>query len=129
MESAGEYDYVIVGAGIAGCLLDRLVRRPAARVLPIEAGREDCLWIRIPAGYLYRIAVPQRSRRTSSARRKAGDSLALVDSRQRVHGVAALRVVDATVMPWITSGNMHSPARLIRKSGAASPRRTLKETP
>ncbi|MBB5215868.1 GMC family oxidoreductase [Parapusillimonas granuli] len=50
-----EYDYVIVGAGTAGCLLaNRLSADPALRVLLIEAGGKDNYhWIHIPVGYLY----------------------------------------------------------------------------
>jgi len=61
MESAGDYDVVIVGAGTAGCVLaNRLSRRPDVRVLLIEAGgRDDYLWIHIPVGYLYCIGNPR----------------------------------------------------------------------
>ncbi|MDI5891746.1 GMC family oxidoreductase [Halomonas rhizosphaerae] len=56
-----EFDYIVVGAGTAGCLLaNRLSADPANRVLLIEAGgRDNYHWIHIPVGYLYCINNPR----------------------------------------------------------------------
>ena len=61
MESAGKYDYIIIGAGSAGCVLaNRLTQDPAVSVLLIEAGaKDDYIWIHIPVGYLYCIDNPR----------------------------------------------------------------------
>ncbi|TDF83232.1 GMC family oxidoreductase [Pseudomonas sp. H9] len=55
------YDYVVVGAGPAGCLLaNRLSADPSCRVLLLEAGGKDNYpWIHIPVGYLYCIGNPR----------------------------------------------------------------------
>ncbi|MBV9138790.1 MAG: GMC family oxidoreductase N-terminal domain-containing protein, partial [Hyphomicrobiales bacterium] len=57
----GSYDYVIVGAGSAGCVLaNRLSAEPRRRVLVLEAGgRDNWIWFHIPVGYLFAIGKPR----------------------------------------------------------------------
>jgi choline dehydrogenase-like flavoprotein len=57
----GEYDYIIVGAGSAGCVVaNRLSADPKTRVLLLEAGGpDDWIWFHIPVGYLYLIGNPR----------------------------------------------------------------------
>ena len=56
-----DFDFIIVGAGTAGCLLaNRLTADARCRVLLIEAGRKDDYhWVHIPVGYLYCIGNPR----------------------------------------------------------------------
>jgi choline dehydrogenase len=49
----------------------------------------------------------------------ASDPMAVVDERLRVHGIAGLRVADASAMPTITSGNTNTPTAMIAEKGAA----------
>jgi len=48
----------------------------------------------------------------------ADDPLAVVDSKLRVRGIERLRVIDASIMPTITSGNTNSPTVMIAERGA-----------
>lgn len=60
-QDLGQFDYIIVGAGSAGCVLaNRLSANPAHRVLLLEAGGTDNYhWIHIPIGYLFCMGNPR----------------------------------------------------------------------
>lgn len=59
--SIGTFDYIVIGAGSAGCVMaNRLSANPRNRVLIVEAGgKDDWIWFHIPVGYLYAIGNPR----------------------------------------------------------------------
>ncbi|KJC50642.1 choline dehydrogenase [Bradyrhizobium sp. LTSP849] len=60
-ELDGDYDYIVVGAGSAGCVVaNRLSTDKGKRVLVLEAGGKDnWIWFHIPVGYLFAIGNPR----------------------------------------------------------------------
>lgn len=53
--------------------------------------------------------------------------MAVVDARLRVHGIEQLRVVDASIMPSITSGNTNSPVVMIAEHASEMIRQDRKQ--
>jgi choline dehydrogenase-like flavoprotein len=85
---ADTYDYVIVGAGTAGCLLaNRLSADPRVRVLLLEAGGKDNYhWIHIPVGYLYLMGNPRTDWGFKTAAEPGLNGRSLAYPRGRVLG-------------------------------------------
>jgi choline dehydrogenase len=88
MTQANTYDYIIIGAGSAGCMLaKRLTENPAKKVLLIEAGKSDhYIWIHIPVGYLYCIDNPRADWRFKTVAEKGLNGRSLLYPRGRVLG-------------------------------------------
>ncbi|HCP53398.1 MAG: choline dehydrogenase [Pseudomonadaceae bacterium] len=108
------YDYLIVGAGPAGCLLaKRLSADPAVRVLLIEAGgRDNYPWIHIPVGYLYCIGNPRTDWCFETASEPGLNGRSLKYPRGRVlggsssiNGMIYMRGQSADYDGWAAQGN------------------------
>ncbi|TMV09760.1 FAD-binding protein [Ruegeria sediminis] len=84
----GDYDYVIVGGGTAGCVLaNRLSETPGTRVLLLEAGGNDRYhWVQIPVGYLYCIGNPRVDWMMKTASEPGLNGRSLVYPRGKVLG-------------------------------------------
>ncbi|HTU65068.1 MAG TPA: GMC family oxidoreductase N-terminal domain-containing protein [Steroidobacteraceae bacterium] len=86
--SATNFDFVIIGAGTAGCLLaNRLSANPQHRVLLVEAGgNDDYHWIHIPVGYLKCIGNPRTDWRYRTEREPGLNGRDLLYPRGKVLG-------------------------------------------
>lgn len=84
----GDWDYVIIGAGTAGCVLaNRLSSDPKTRVLLLEAGGNDNYhWVHIPVGYLFCIGNPRTDWMMKTAEEKGLNGRSLVYPRGKVLG-------------------------------------------
>ena len=108
------FDYVIVGAGPAGCLLaNRLSADPSSRVLLLEAGgRDNYHWIHIPVGYLYCIGNPRTDWcfKTQSQHGLGGRSLGyprgkVLGGCSSINGMIYMRGQAADYDGWAAQGN------------------------
>jgi choline dehydrogenase len=114
MQIDGQYDYVIIGAGTAGCVLaNRLTEDPRTRVLLLEAGGSDNYhWVNIPVGYLYCIGNPRTDWMMKTSAEPGLNGRSLVYPRGKVlggcssvNGMIYMRGQAADYDRWRQAGN------------------------
>ena len=113
-QPAGQFDFIIVGAGTAGCLLaDRLSENPATTVCVIEAGPKDNHpYIHLPAGYIKTLFNPAYTWRfeTEPSAGSAGRRIATTQGRtlggsSSINGLVYNRGQAADYDAWAQMGN------------------------
>ena len=114
MQDAPEaFDYVIVGAGSAGCILaNRLSADPSVRVLLLEAGGADrSFWIHLPVGYFRTIYDPRFSRLfdTEPSEGTAGRNIVwprgrVIGGSSSINGLIFIRGQHADFDDWAAQG-------------------------
>ena len=114
MTTTSTFDYVIVGAGTAGCVLaNRLSADPRFSVLLVEAGgMDDYAWIHIPVGYLYCIDNPRTDwrYRTEAEAGLNGRSLLyprgkVIGGSSSINGMIYMRGQQHDYDGWAAAGN------------------------
>ena len=109
MQLQGDFDYIVVGAGTAGCIVaNRLSADPRNRVLLLEAGGNDnWIWFHIPVGYLFAIGNPRSDWmfRTESEPGLNGRSLAyprgkVIGGSSAINAMISMRGQAADYAAW-----------------------------
>ena len=116
LSAPGDMEEMLAGVR----LIRRIAEQPAMRALIVdemkpgkEMQSEDSLIadIRARSGSVFHASC--------TCRMGPDDGTSVVDARLRVHGLAGLRVVDASVFPNVTSGNINAPTMMVAEKGAA----------